>query len=109
MKSTVDNLRSSAWARAPLAVTIGLVTSTPAVAQFSTEQETAFGLNAGRLAGDLNLLIAGVIIAILLAGFAAISFAAYGRWATGRMAASVVASLALRASMLLVIASIFLR
>lgn len=81
----------------------------PAMAQFTAEQEVAFGLNAGRLAGDLNDLIAGVIFAVILLGFAFMAYAAYGRWTTGQMSASSMSLLVVRASLLLVIAGLFLR
>ncbi|MEL6965683.1 MAG: DUF3262 family protein, partial [Pseudomonadota bacterium] len=77
--------------------------------EFTPEQETAFGLNAGQLAGDLNNLIAGVIFAAILLGFAFMSYAAYGRWTTGQMSASSMSLLLVRASLLLVIAGLFLR
>lgn len=86
-----------------------LVSAGPASAQFTAEQEIAFGLNAGRLASDLNLLIAGAIFAVILLSFAAMGYAAYGRWASGRMSAPAMSMLIIRAAVLLMMAGIFLR
>ena len=90
------------------ALVISLVTH-PAAAQFTTEQDVAFGLNTGRLAADLNDLIAAAIFAAILLAFGFMSYAAYGRWTTGQMSASSMSLLLVRASLLLVIAGLFLR
>lgn len=81
----------------------------PAAAQFTAEQDAAFGLNTGRLAGDLNDLIAAAIFTAILLAFAFMSYAAYGRWTTGQISASAMSILLIRASLLLVIAGVFLR
>lgn len=81
----------------------------PAGAQFTEEQDVAFGINAGRLAVDLNDLIAAAIFTVILLTFALMSYAAYERWTTGQLSASAMSILLIRASLLLVIAGVFLR
>ena len=86
-----------------------MLMSVPAMAQFSPDQDAAFADNVGRPAGDLNLLIAGLIAAIIILGMGVISYSAYSRWTNGQLSAGAVASTALRASVLIIIAGIFLR
>ncbi len=81
----------------------------PAGAQFTEEQEAAFGINAGRLAVDLNDLISAAIFTVILLTLALMSYAAYERWTTGQLRASAMSILLIRASLLLVIAGVFLR
>ncbi len=87
---------------------LSLMTS-PVMAQFSPQQDAAFSVSIGRPTAELNLLIAGLLAALIFLGMGWISYAAYGRWAEGRLGITDVVSLLLRASALLVIAGIFLR
>lgn len=88
-----------------------LVISAPALAQFSPEQETAFSgaIVGNRGTADLNLLIAAVILVLILFGFAWIAYAAFGRWADGRLGTIDVALLLGRVSVLIIVAGLFLR
>ena len=86
-----------------------MLISAPAMAQFSPAQDDAFAVNVGRPAGELNLLIAGLIAAIIILGMGVISYSAYSRWTNGRLAAGALASTLLRASVLIIIAGFFLR
>ncbi|MGH1477200.1 MAG: DUF3262 family protein [Geminicoccales bacterium] len=87
------------------------VLTTPALAQFSPDQEAAFSAAVeGNFGSEqFRTLIAAVVLVLILLGFAWMSYAAFQRWSDGHLGTIDVALLLGRVSMLVIVAGLFLR
>jgi len=92
-----------------LSLVLPLAFSSPAFAQFTAEQGQAFFQGAGVKGETVVLLVSGSTAALAFGGMAWIAYAAFHQWTAGRTSAGGLASLLLRAAVLLIVIGVFLR
>lgn len=85
-----------------------LISASPVLAQFTPEQEGAFAQGAGVTGENFAAFLAALVVALTFGGMAWIVFAAYQQWTRGQSSVGSVASLLVRASVLVIVVGLFL-